>query len=181
MAKVSKKKRKILKAKKTTKKKTKAKKRPSSPKPRSETQIDKALIENFVTLQKIMVNFSAKFDLLSSQISKLLELFEISAKSLAAKDLETGKESKDTKKILEKLDTLSQQSGLIGRGLALIHEINSEKKVPHPTSPPPMSQRPLVQPNLQKRPLPTQSYQKSIASRTPISKPSSSMTKEIPK
>ena len=49
-------------------------------KPKSTNQI---LVENFVSLQKVMTNLSIKFDNLSMQISKLLELFEISAKTLA--------------------------------------------------------------------------------------------------
>jgi len=92
-----------------------------------EIKIERALVENFIALQKVMVNLSGKFDNLSGQISKLLELFEISAKSLAKKDFENlEKESKDTKRIVEKLDNLTQQAGLIGRGLALIHESSSE-------------------------------------------------------
>ncbi|HEB47294.1 MAG TPA: hypothetical protein ENI22_02385, partial [Candidatus Pacearchaeota archaeon] len=39
--------------------------------------IEKALVENFISLQKVMVNLSVKFDSLTNQISKLLELFEI--------------------------------------------------------------------------------------------------------
>ncbi|KHO55254.1 MAG: hypothetical protein QT10_C0004G0041 [archaeon GW2011_AR19] len=38
--------------------------------------VEKILVENFVSLQKVMTNLSVKFDELSSQISKLLELFE---------------------------------------------------------------------------------------------------------
>ena len=93
-----------------------------------EIKIDRALVDNFIGLQKVMVNLSAKFDNLSGQISKLLELFEISAKSLARKDFESsGASSKDTERILEKLNNLSQQAGLIGKGLALIHETRSER------------------------------------------------------
>ncbi|MEX0920323.1 MAG: hypothetical protein WDZ69_01940 [Candidatus Pacearchaeota archaeon] len=87
-----------------------------------EKETDKALTDNFIALQKVMVNLSSKFDGLSTQISKLLELFEISAKSLAQKDFEKNKENKDSKEILEKLDNISQQAGLIGKGLVLIHE-----------------------------------------------------------
>jgi len=178
MASVSKKRGKTTKAKSTSKKKTKTKKSHTPPKKRYEGAIDKALIDNFITLQKIMVNFSTKFDALSSQISKLLELFEISAKSLARKDLETDNENKDIKKVLEKLDGLSQQSGLIGKGLALIHQINSEQKSPLIPSQP----RPPIHTEFQRRSPPRmQGYQKSIASRDLEPKPSSSMTKEIPK
>ncbi len=118
-----------------------------------EIKLDKVLTDNFVSLQKVMVNLSKKFDELSSEISKLLNLFEISAQALAKKDLEAGGGSKDTKKILEKLDTLSKHAGLIGRGLALIHEQNKERgegfpemqKLPAPVQPPmmPPQQRPM--------------------------------------
>jgi hypothetical protein len=94
-----------------------------------EIKIDRALIDNFIALQKVMVNLSGKFDNLTLQISKLLELFEISAKSLARKDFEDmEKENKDMKKVLEKLDNLTSQAGLIGKGLALIHEVGNEKQ-----------------------------------------------------
>ena len=179
MAKTSKKKRKVSKAKTTHKKKKKVKKTTSSPKKRREINIDKALTDNFIALQKIMVNVSIKFDNLSNQISKLLELFEISAKSLARKDFEGDKENKDIKKVLEKLDNVSQQAGLIGKGLALIHEIGSEKG--QPIMP---IQRPM--PPIPPRPMPPrkpvsgmQGYQKSIASRESEPRTSSSITREI--
>jgi len=174
------------KAKTTHKRKTKTKKTRSSPRKRSEIKIDRALTDNFITLQKIMVNFSARFDVLSNQISKLLELFEISAKSLARKDFEGDKENKDIKTVLEKLDNISQQAGLIGKGLALIHEISSEKESPAMPSlqqRPPIPPRPIpTKPTPPKKPAPgMQGYQRSIASRDSESKPSGSMTKEIPK
>jgi len=84
--------------------------------------VEKALVENFVSLQKVMTHLSANFDNLANQISKLLNLFEISAKVLAEKDSSFGKESKDSKKIVEKLDNLLEQNKLIARGLTLVHE-----------------------------------------------------------
>jgi hypothetical protein len=91
-----------------------------------EIRVEKTLIENFVALQKVMVNLSSKFDHLSNQISKLLEVFEISAKSLANKDFEMERGARDDRRILDKIDGLSQQAGLIGKGLALIHESRGE-------------------------------------------------------
>lgn len=132
MAKGSKKKRAVSKAKKvkahtrkitSSKIKTSPKKIKRTP---AERNIDRALTNNFIALQKVMVNLATKFDSLSNQISKLLELFEIAAKSLAKKDFELNTEKKDTKEILEKLDNISQQAGLIGKGLVLIHEVSSE-------------------------------------------------------
>ena len=84
--------------------------------------LEKILIENFVSLQKVMVNLSVKFESLSTQISKLLNLFEISAKALAEKDFKTEKEDKDMKKIGEKIDNIFEQNKVIARGLTLLHE-----------------------------------------------------------
>ena len=73
-----------------------------------------------------MVNLSSRFDELSTQISRLLNLFEVSAKAMAKKEFERSQDP-DLKKVLDRLDNLSRQAGLIGRGLALIHEVNEEK------------------------------------------------------
>lgn len=85
-------------------------------------KLEKALIDNFIALQKVMANLSVKFDNLSSQISKLLELFEISAKSLADRNFKLESPSKETKKISEKIDKLLDQNKIIARGLTLMHE-----------------------------------------------------------
>jgi hypothetical protein len=92
-----------------------------------EIKVEKALIENFIGLQKVMVNLSSKFDNLSTQLSKLLDLFEISAKSLARKEFSSSGEL-ESKQVMEKLDSLSQQAGLIGKGLALIHEVGTQNE-----------------------------------------------------
>ena len=94
-----------------------------------EIKVERDLIENFIGLQKVMVNLSTKFDNLSGQISRLLYLFEISAKSLAKKELSSSGDI-GTKKIMERLENLSQQAGLIGKGLALIHEVGTENGKP---------------------------------------------------
>lgn len=125
-----------------------------------EIKVEQALIENFIGLQRVLVNISTKFDNLSNQISKLLELFEISAKSLAKKELtETGNiEAKD---IMERLDDIARQAGLIGRGLALIHEVGSESGRPMIPLNPPMNNPEMEPQNFQMqmpntfRPLPT--------------------------
>jgi hypothetical protein len=83
-------------------------------------KVEQVLIENFVSLQKVMTNLAVKFDSLSSQISKLLELFEISAKTLAEKG-DLG-ENKEDKKVAEKLDNLLEQNKVIAKGIALLHE-----------------------------------------------------------
>ena len=131
----------------------------------SEMRIERALIENFIALQKVMANLSTRFDNLSGQISKLLELFEISAKSLAKKDFdEMDRGNKSEREVMEKLESLEQQAGLIGKGLALMHESNSER---YPERPPSMSipSMPMRQMSQIEKPMlpsSSQDYQKSM-------------------
>jgi len=89
------------------------------------SKIEKILIENFVSLQKVMVNLSENFDGLTKQISKLLELFEISAKELAKNDPQAG--TQDNKKVIDKIDNLLDQNKIIARGLSLINEKVSQE------------------------------------------------------
>lgn len=84
--------------------------------------IQNMLIENFVNLQKVLTNLAVKFESLSDQISKLLQLFEISAKSFVEKQIpELGEKEKD-KEFLEKLDKLLDQNKTIAKGLTLMEE-----------------------------------------------------------
>ena len=125
-------------AKKTTAKKTKSKKIAL---PKKDTQLEKMLIENFVSLQKVMTNLSLKFESLENKISKLLNLFEISAKALAEKNFDFGKEDKDTKQILTKVNDLSDQNKLIARGITLMNDRLSGEPEP-PPEPKPALMRP---------------------------------------
>lgn len=111
------------------------------PKSNKNISVDKILVENFVSLQKVMTNLASKFDNLSTQISKLLELFEISAKTLAEKDYA---KKDDNKKVVDRLDSLLEQNKVIARGLALLHEkempeeqeiVLMPQKIPQPTQP----------------------------------------------
>ena len=101
---------------------TKTKKKSSK---KRSSKMDKALVENFVSLQKIMTNMVIKLDNLSNQISSLLELFEISAKSLAEKG-----DTDEDKKMVDKIDNLIEQNKVIARGITLLHEKDSEPEVP---------------------------------------------------
>ena len=73
------------------------------PKNISDDKVQKLLLENFIVLQKVMTDMSVKFDRLSDHMSKLLALFESSAKSFSEKQPVVTKEDKD---FLEKLDRL---------------------------------------------------------------------------
>lgn len=118
---------------------TERKERPIHHESRGENKVEQALIENFVSLQHVMANLALKFDNLSSQISKLLELFEISAKTLAEKNY-SPEENKTDRRVMEKLDNLIEQNKVLARGITLLHEKDSEKQYPPPS---PGMQRPL--------------------------------------
>ena len=131
----------------------------------SEVKIERVLIENFVSIQKVMTNLSAKFDNLANQISKLLDLFEISAKALAEKDFNLEKENKDDKKIIEKMDNLFEQNKIIARGLTLLHEPPARQEPTYPRTQMPRMQRTIQAPRPeQEREVNRAGYQKSISS-----------------
>ena len=93
------------------------------PKKLTKAEIEKQLIDNFINLQRVLTNLSIKFDALSDNISKLLQLFEISAKSFVEKlpETEKGEKVKD-KEFLNKIDTLLEQNKTIAKGLTLMEE-----------------------------------------------------------
>jgi len=89
----------------------------------SKPELESRLLENFVSLQKVLTNLAIRFDSLSDQISKLLQLFEISAKNFVERTDEIGfGNKKDDKELLNKLDVLLDQNKTIARGLTLMEE-----------------------------------------------------------
>ena len=83
----------------------------------TKSELDEQLIENFIKLQKVQTNLAVKFDDLSQNISRLLELFEMSAKSFMEKQ-----DSGTDNDLLGKLDTLVDQNKTIAKGLTLMEE-----------------------------------------------------------
>ena len=132
-------------------------KKPITPPKRKPTE--KVLIENFIALQKVNTNLAIKFDKLSNQISSLLELFEMSAKTLAEKDVDFRKETRDTKQLTEKVDSLLEQNRTIARGVAMIHETPR----PRQTYPPQRAMQNPLPPQTQS----PEGYQKSIPQKSP--------------
>lgn len=126
--------------------------------------INKSLAENFIALQKVMTNLAVKFDSLSIQISKLLELFEISAKTLAKKDIPfvAGKENP---KVVEKLDTLLDQNKIIARSLTLLHEGGEQTAAPQQMNQPSPQRPPMMQQPSPVRQMNTNGYQKSMSAK----------------
>jgi hypothetical protein len=139
-----------------------------------EPGVNKMILENFVSLQRVMTNLTIKLDNLSNQISKLLELFEISAKALAEKEFSIEKDSKD---VMDKLESLMDQNKVLARGMALMHERIPQEQFPHPTPIPQKQQAPS-----QKPPTMNTQPQEPILPKEPTLPPSplkQSLTKEI--
>jgi hypothetical protein len=126
----------------------------------------KMLIENFVSLQSVMADLSSKLNNLTNQMSKLLELFEQSAKTFMEKDIKFagGGVDKDT---ADKLDKLLEQNKIIARGLALLHESNAASQPPEDgyAPQPQFTQQPPQQMQQPAQDQGVNRYQRSISSR----------------
>ena len=89
----------------------------------TKTQLEEALIENFVSLQKVLTNLSVRFDALSDNISKLLQLFAIYERSFMEKQgVKSVQDVERDKEFLNKLNTLIDQNKTLARGLTLMGE-----------------------------------------------------------
>ncbi|MFA6022745.1 MAG: hypothetical protein WC781_01515 [Candidatus Pacearchaeota archaeon] len=120
-----------------------------SSKKMSDVEMQKLLVENFVGLQRTMADMAVKFNGLSDNISKLLTLFEISAKSFAEKQ-SVGITTED-KEFLEKLDKLLEQNKLIAKGLTMMEE-RVREKMPASTPAPAVVIQQQMQPSIKPAP-----------------------------
>ena len=115
------------------------------------SDINQALLYNFINLQKVLTNLSIKFDELSTNIEKLLQLFEISAKNFAEKYSEKSEnelkgQRQTDKEFLEKLDSLLDQNKTISKGIMLMEE-RVRNRIQNPDTEEPITRVP-------RRPLP---------------------------
>jgi len=93
-------------------------------------QLEEKLVENLVELQKINTNLAFKYDELNKQISGLLTLFELAARSFM--DQPHIREFEKDKEFLEKIDRLLDQNKTIARGLTLMEERLRDRIYGHP-------------------------------------------------
>jgi hypothetical protein len=121
----------------------------ASKKGMSKSELEQALIDNFTSLQKVLTNLVIKFDDLSTNMSKLLQLFEISAKSFVEKHPsgEIEKERKEDKEFINKLDSLLDQNKTIAKGILLMEDRIRRRSQPE-------AEPETVERNLRSRPLP---------------------------
>lgn len=85
-------------------------------------EMQKILIENFVSLQKVLTQLSFKFDNLSMQVSELLKVFEESAKVIVKNELSEKKEDRSNKQLLDTMVSILDQNKIIAKGLSLMYE-----------------------------------------------------------
>jgi hypothetical protein len=90
-------------------------------------EIDRMLVENFVELQKVFTNLADKLENLSENISRLLQLFELSAKSFSDKPIKAPGVDEE---FLKKLDSLLDQNKTISKAIMMM-----EDRVRNRTSP----------------------------------------------
>jgi len=114
-----------------------------------EIKMQPVLVDNFVALQKVMVNLASKFDNLNTQLTKLLEIFEMSAKTLAKKGFKLEASEAGNEEVMEKLGELSEQNKVIAKGLTLMHEIAvqpmmMQQPMPAPVQMPPIQRFPRL-------------------------------------
>jgi len=115
------------------------------------TDIDQALLDNFVNLQKVLTNLAVKFEDLSNNISKLLQLFELSAKSFADKPIKTPGVDEE---FLKKLDSLLDQNKTISKGIMLMEERIRGRAIGHPSTMMPSQMQREQMPSRFTKPLP---------------------------
>ena len=120
--------------------------------PKLESHLDRAIVENLIALQKINVNLTEKFDRLANEISQLLALFEVAARSFA-KNAPSGEYEKD-KDFLEKIDKLLEQNKVLAKGLTIVEERLREKMYTGPRQPPIQSKEESEKLSAVGRPLP---------------------------
>lgn len=155
-------------------KRRKAKKKPrkiSKPKvsvEKVQVEMQPILVENFTALQKVMINLAGKienstlknekliseFSDLSAKIERLLELFEISAKSLAKEGFKVAGEA--SPELMKKINELSEQNKIIAKGLTTLHET----RPPAPTAVKPLIPAPTPHPP---KPVGEEGYKKSVS------------------
>ena len=124
--------------KKATAKKTVAKKEAVTKVPEhthSSAKTDDLLMQNFVGLQKVIVDLSLKLNGLTEQISQLLKLFEMSAETIVKKEFKVDKES--NQELMKRLDLITEQNKLVARGFTLMHEKPAEEMPRTNTAPVP--------------------------------------------
>ena len=84
------------------------------------------LIQNEVEMQKVLADLSLDIKNLTSQLSKLVELFKEASKTLNDEKISNDIEKEDMKNIGTKVETLVDQNKTIAKGLLLMESAMRE-------------------------------------------------------
>lgn len=120
--------------KKTSKKTKKAVKKPAV----KQSKINEKLIDNAIALQEVLTNLAIKIEDLTQQTSKLLTLFELSAKSFIEKQDMPFK--KQDRILLQKIEQLLEQNKTIAKGVSIVERkvgAQPPQRPPQQFAPPP--------------------------------------------
>ena len=91
-----------------------------------ERALEDKILENLIDLQKVHIDLAEKFDRLTKEISQLLTLFELAAKSFSKHP--ALKVADSDKAFLDKIDRLLEQNKTIAKGLTIMED-QIKKKV----------------------------------------------------
>lgn len=92
----------------------------SSGEPEKISEIERKIVENLVSLQKIHTNMIERFDKLTDQITSLLNLFEVAAKTFTKQPaFEAGDRDRE---FAEKIDMLLEQNRVLAKGITMMEE-----------------------------------------------------------
>jgi hypothetical protein len=115
-------------------------------------RMEKQILENLVSLQKVHTDLAEKFDKLTKELSNLLTLFEVTAKNFA-KNLPKGEIDKD-KEFLDKIDKLLDQNKTIAKGLTLMEDRMKQRVYGGANSGSGQREQEQMQPSISARPRP---------------------------
>jgi len=90
----------------------------------------KLLIENTVTLQKVLTTLSMNLKGLTGEISHLLTLFKEASKTIGEEKAVEDVVKEERKDLVSKLDALIDQNRTIAKGLILLESTIKEKNRP---------------------------------------------------
>ncbi len=122
------------------------KREPKKTSQKTSGNLEDKILQSLIDLQKVHLDVAEKFDKLSQQITNLLALFEMTARSFASQPQMQGVE-KD-KEFLEKIDKLLDQNKLLAKGLTLMEERMRERIYGSQQRPPQRFQPPEAKQNL---------------------------------
>jgi hypothetical protein len=95
---------------------------------------EKLLLENFISLQKVLTDLSMRLDENSKKVSRLLELFELAGKSydktrmMPQSSSAVGISDLRLKEISDKLDSTMEQIQVIAKGIILLEDVIRTEK-----------------------------------------------------